>query len=82
MYSGVASFTMLALPFFVLAGSIMDTGGISKRIVAVANSLVGNITGGLGIVTIIACMFFGAISGSGTGNGSSHRCNHDSPDDH
>lgn len=74
MYSGVASFTMLALPFFVLAGSIMDTGGISKRIVAVANSLVGNITGGLGIVTIIACMFFGAISGSGTGNGSSHRC--------
>lgn len=52
MYSGVASFTMLALPFFVLAGSIMDTGGISKRIVAVANSLVGNITGGLGIVTI------------------------------
>lgn len=64
MYSGVASFTMLALPFFVLAGSIMDTGGISKRIVAVANSLVGNITGGLGIVTIIACMFFGAISGS------------------
>lgn len=65
MYSGVASFTMLALPFFVLAGSIMDTGGISKRIVAVANSLVGNITGGLGIVTIIACMFFGAISGSG-----------------
>ena len=64
MYSGVASFTMLALPFFVLAGAIMDTGGISKRIVAVANSLVGNVVGGLGMVTIIACMFFGAISGS------------------
>jgi len=64
MYSGVASFTMLALPFFVLAGGIMDTGGISKRIVAVANSMVGNITGGLGIVTIVACIFFGAISGS------------------
>lgn len=64
MYSGVASFTMLALPFFVLAGGIMDTGGISKRIVSVANAMIGNVTGGLGIVTIIACMFFGAISGS------------------
>lgn len=64
MYSGVASFTMLALPFFVLAGGIMDTGGISKRIVEVADAMIGNITGGLGIVTILACMFFGAISGS------------------
>ena len=64
MYSGVASFTMLALPFFILAGNIMDTGGISKRIVNVANSLIGNVVGGLGMVTIVACMFFGAISGS------------------
>lgn len=64
MYTGVASFTMLALPFFVLAGGIMDTGGISKRIVQVADSMIGNVTGGLGVVTVIACMFFGAISGS------------------
>lgn len=64
MYTGVASFTMLALPFFILAGTIMDTGGISKRIVKVANSLVGNITGSLGAIAIIACIFFGAISGS------------------
>ena len=64
LYSGLDSFTLLALPFFMIAGSIMDTGGISKRLVNVANSFVGNITGGLGIVTIIACMFFGAISGS------------------
>ena len=42
----------------------MDTGGISKRIVSVANAMIGNVTGGLGIVTIVACMFFGAISGS------------------
>lgn len=64
MYTGVASFTMLALPFFVLAGGIMDTGGISRRIVQVADSMIGNVTGGLGVVTVIACMFFGAISGS------------------
>ncbi len=64
MYSGIASFTLTALPFFMIAGSIMDTGGISKRLVRVANTLVGNVTGGLGIVSILACMFFGAISGS------------------
>lgn len=64
MYSGLDSFTLLALPFFMLAGSVMETGGISKKLVNFANSLVGNITGSLGVVTIIACMFFGAISGS------------------
>lgn len=64
LYSGVASFTMLALPFFMVAGAIMDTGGLSKRLVKVANSMVGSVTGSLGLVTIIACMFFGAVSGS------------------
>lgn len=64
MYTGVGNFTLLALPFFIICGSIMETGGISKRLVRVANSLVGNFTGGLGMVCILACMFFGAISGS------------------
>lgn len=64
LYSGVASFTMLALPFFMVAGTIMETGGLSKRLVKVANSLVGSITGSLGMVTVISCMFFGAVSGS------------------
>jgi len=64
MYTGVGSFTLLALPFFMIAGSIMDTGGISKRLVKVANVMLGNMTGGLGMVTVLACMFFGAISGS------------------
>lgn len=64
MYTGVGNFTLLALPFFMIAGSIMDTGGISKRLVAVANVIMGDMTGGLGMVTILACMFFGAISGS------------------
>ncbi len=64
LYSGVANFTMLALPFFMVAGAIMETGGLSKRLVNAANAMVGGITGSLGMVTIIACMFFGAVSGS------------------
>lgn len=64
LYSGVANFTMLALPFFMVAGTIMETGGLSKRLVKAANSLVGGITGSLGMVTVISCMFFGAVSGS------------------
>ncbi|MEG1524558.1 MAG: TRAP transporter large permease [Clostridia bacterium] len=64
MYSGLDSFTLLSMPFFILAGSIMEQAGISKRLVNFANSLVGNVTGGLGIVTVLACLFFGAISGS------------------
>lgn len=64
LYSGVASFTNLALPFFMISGTIMETGGLSKRLVKAANSLVGGVTGSLGMVTVIACMFFGAVSGS------------------
>lgn len=64
MYSGVSSFTLLALPFFIISGNIMDTGGLSKRLINIANSLIGNVTGGLGTVTVLGCMFFGAISGS------------------
>ena len=65
LYTKIADFTMLSLPFFLLAGDIMDGGGLSKRMVAVANSLIGNVTGALGAVTVIACMFFGALTGSG-----------------
>lgn len=64
MYSGVADFPLIALPFFMLAGALMEGGGLSRRLVNFADSLVGNITGGLGVVTVLACMFFGAISGS------------------
>ncbi len=65
-YTQVANFTMIAMPFFILAGSIMEAGGLSKRLVAVANALVGRCTGSLGVVTILACFFFGAVSGSAT----------------
>ena len=63
-YGGVTSFTNLALPFFMISGTIMETGGLSKRLVSAANSIIGGVTGSLGMVTVIACMFFGAVSGS------------------
>lgn len=64
MFSGSGSFTLLAIPFFVLAGSLMSSGGISKRLVNLCNSLFGYISGGLAMVAIITCAFFAAISGS------------------
>lgn len=62
--TGVDSFPLLAIPFFMLAGNLMSSGGIAKRLVNFFDSLIGHVTGGLGIVTVIVCMFFAAISGS------------------
>jgi tripartite ATP-independent transporter DctM subunit len=62
--SGVNKFSLLAIPFFVLAGAIMAEGGMARRLVAFANVLVGFIRGGLSLVNIMASTFFGAISGS------------------
>ncbi|MEN1761598.1 TRAP transporter large permease [Anoxynatronum sibiricum] len=64
-YSGIFSFTVMAIPFFMLAGIIMSTGGIARRIVNFASALISFVNGAIGCVTIIACMFFGALSGSG-----------------
>ncbi len=64
-FAALDSFPLLAIPFFMLAGSLMSYGGISRRLVALAEGLVGFITGGLAMVTVVACMFFAAISGSG-----------------
>ena len=64
-FTGLDSFTLLAIPFFMLAGNLMALGGIARRIVNLADRLVGKVIGGLGMVTVIACMFFAAISGSG-----------------
>lgn len=63
--TGLDSFPLLAIPFFILAGTLMCNGGISRRLVNLAESLVGFIVGGLAMVTVLACMFFAAISGSG-----------------
>ncbi|NNG00868.1 MAG: TRAP transporter large permease [Desulfobacteraceae bacterium] len=64
-YTSVDSFPIMALPAFVLAGALMQYAGISKRLVKLAEALAGPMTGGLASSTVLACMFFGAISGSG-----------------
>lgn len=63
--NSVDSFPLLAVPYFIIAGEIMGKGGISKRLFNVADSMVGNKTGGIAMATVITCMFFAAISGSG-----------------
>lgn len=64
-YDSVDSFPLVAVPLFFLAGSIMELGGISRRLVNVAEAMIGQTRGGLGMVTILSSMFFSAISGSG-----------------
>jgi tripartite ATP-independent transporter DctM subunit len=67
---GVNSFPLLAIPFFMLVGEVMSTGGIARRLVNFASDLVGFITGGLGQVNVAASMFFGGISGSAVADAS------------
>lgn len=65
MVVGVDSFTLLAIPLFLLAGALMAEGDITPRIMRFASSLVGHIPGGMAMVMVVSCMLFGAISGSG-----------------
>ncbi|SFW25185.1 TRAP transporter, DctM subunit [Sinomicrobium oceani] len=64
MATGLDSFALLAIPFFVLAGQIMNQGGIAERLITFAKSLIGALPGGLSYVNVISAMLFGAISGS------------------
>ncbi len=64
MYVSLDSFPLLAVPLFILAGNLMETGGISQRLVALANVLVGRIRGGLGLTVIVSTIFFSGLSGS------------------
>lgn len=64
-YSAIAKYSLLAIPFFILAGVIMDYAGISKRLINFINACVGHTRGGLAVVTVIVACFFAAISGSG-----------------
>ena len=64
MTTGIDSFALLAIPFFVLAGELMNRGGIANRLINFAKSLIGSLSGGLAYVNILAAMLFGAISGS------------------
>lgn len=71
MVQGVRSFSLLAIPFFILAGEIMSKGGISQRLIDLSNVLVGRVRGGLAQVNVLASMFFGGISGSAVADVSS-----------
>ena len=65
MYAATAKFALLAIPFFILAGVVMEAAGVSSRLIKFADVCVGHITGGLAIVGVVTCCFFAAISGSG-----------------
>lgn len=65
MYASIAKFTLLAIPFFILAGVIMEYAGISKRLIHLAHVMVGHKKGGMVMVTVMTAIFFAAISGSG-----------------
>ncbi len=64
MATGIDSFSLLAIPFFIISGLIMGKGGMARRLIDFASALVGRFPGGLGYVNVITCMLFGAISGS------------------
>ena len=64
MFTGIDSFTLLAIPMFILAGNLMAAGGISHRLVDLAKSLVGGIRGGLACTCVLTCMMFASVSGS------------------
>ncbi len=64
-YAGIAKHPLLAIPFFILAGMILERCGVSQRLVNLAALLVGSIPGGLAIVAVLVCVFFGGVSGSG-----------------
>lgn len=71
MAKGISSFSLMAIPFFILAGEIMGEGGISRRLIDFSNLLIGRVRGGLAQVNILASMFFGGISGSAVADTSS-----------
>ncbi len=66
MVGGINSFSILSIPFFIFAADIISKGQIGKRLVNLTNTLIGHVTGGLAIATVITCLFFGAISGAGS----------------
>jgi tripartite ATP-independent transporter DctM subunit len=65
VYANIAKFPLLAIPFFILAGFVMDRAGLSRGLVNLLNLLIGPVRGGLALVAVCGCVFFGAISGTG-----------------
>lgn len=70
LVQGIDSFSFLAIPFFFLAGDLMNTGGITRRLLAFSSALVGHVRGGLSHVAIVACMIFSGVSGSAVADAS------------
>ena len=64
-FTSIDSFPIMAIPFFIAAGVFMGAGGLSQRLLSLADEIVGGLYGGMGLTAIVTCMFFGAISGSG-----------------
>lgn len=64
MFSGMNNFALMSVPFFILAAELMRIGGLSDRLIELARALIGWLPGGLGAATVLACLFFGSISGS------------------
>lgn len=64
LFAAIDSFPLMAIPFFMIAGNLMEQGGISRRLISFAKTIIGSLSGGLALVTVLASMFFAAISGS------------------
>jgi len=64
MFTGIEKFEIMAIPFFILAGNFLTSGGVARRMINFATSMVGHITGGLGMSAVLACALFAAVSGS------------------
>src|SRR5262245_64850541 len=64
LFTGIESFEIMAIPFFILSGNVLTHGGVARRMVAFASSMVGHWYGGLGLAAVVACALFAAISGS------------------
>src|SRR5476651_934560 len=64
LFTGIENFEIMAIPFFILAGNFLTHGGVARRMIAFATSMVGHWYGGLGLAGVVACSFFAAISGS------------------
>ncbi len=73
MFNSINKFPLAAIPFFILAGNLMETGGISRRLVEFAKSIVGGVQGGLPMTCVLTCMIFAAVSGSSGGHHLRHR---------
>ncbi|MGA8970386.1 MAG: TRAP transporter large permease subunit, partial [Pseudolabrys sp.] len=64
LFTGIESFEIMAIPFFILAGNFLTHGGVARRMIAFASSMVGHWYGGMGLAAVVACALFAAISGS------------------